>query len=128
MVRPDEDTYIFNSREHFISCLRENNGLIIIKLGATWCGPCVAIKDEVNKQFHRFDEKTICINMDIDESKDVYSALKSKRVFNGKIPTIMCWCKGNTEYFPDDICQGSNINDITSFFNRCLEYIKDMQD
>jgi thiol-disulfide isomerase/thioredoxin len=121
MPRPSEETYVFNSREHFLECLQLNTGLIIIKIGATWCGPCNNIKKIVNDKFHLFDENVICVNMDIDESKDTYSFLKNKRVFNGTIPAILCWYKDNIDCYPDDICQGSNIKSINDFFDRCIK-------
>ena len=30
----------FESRDEFLNLLKVNPGLIIVKLGATWCGPC----------------------------------------------------------------------------------------
>ena len=39
------------NRETFIHLLEHNPGLIVIKLGAEWCGPCHQIKDVVHAFF-----------------------------------------------------------------------------
>jgi thiol-disulfide isomerase/thioredoxin len=121
----NDETFIFTSRGHFLECLKLNKGLIIIKFGAKWCGPCKEIKDFVNEQFKRFPNNAICVNVDIDESNDAYLFLKKQRVFSGTIPTLMCWYKNNVQAYPDELISGSNINGIQCFFDDCLNNLID---
>jgi thiol-disulfide isomerase/thioredoxin len=36
-----------NGRKHFQELLESNPGVLIIKFGATWCGPCKVIEKDV---------------------------------------------------------------------------------
>jgi thiol-disulfide isomerase/thioredoxin len=121
--KDNPQTFYFENGEHLINCLSENANLIFIKLSATWCGPCQRIAELVDEQYIRFPNNVICTTMDIDESNSTYNFLK-KRVFSGQIPTIMCWYKGNTTIYPDDICTSSNNDVIVNFFNRCYSELK----
>jgi thioredoxin 1 len=98
--------------------LEKNPGLVIIKMGATWCGPCKKIKPVVDAFFASSPDNVICCEIDVDESMDLYSYFKSKRMVNG-IPVIMCFKKGNTSYIPDDSITGSDPGDLDAFFKRC---------
>ena len=50
----------FQNRENFIRLLEKNPGLVIIKMGATWCGPCKKIKPVVDAFFASSPENVIC--------------------------------------------------------------------
>jgi len=113
----------FESKEQFLSALKYNPGLIIIKFGAKWCGPCAQIHDLVYQNFYRLPDEALCADIDIDNNFDIYSFLKSKRMING-IPAIFCYVKGNESYIPDDMVIGADPEQVTLFFNRCLESFK----
>jgi thiol-disulfide isomerase/thioredoxin len=108
----------FQSRDHFIRLLEKNPGLVIIKMGATWCGPCKRIKPVVDAFFASSPDNVICCEIDVDESFDLYSYFKSKKMVNG-VPVIMCYKKGNTTYIPDDSVTGSDSVVLDAFFKRC---------
>jgi thioredoxin-like negative regulator of GroEL len=110
----------YENREIFLSSLHNNPGLIFVKFGADWCGPCKKIDEDVNRHFHSMPDTVQCAIIDIDQSIDVYAFLKSKKITQG-IPTILCYYKGNTHYVPDDVITGSDKNALTEFFKRCLE-------
>ena len=109
---------VFNSRDEFIELLKVNPGLVIVKLGATWCGPCKRIAHIVEGFFASSPSNVICADIDIDESFDLYSYLKSKRMVNG-IPVMLCYKKGNTNYIPDDSVTGADPAALDLFFKRC---------
>jgi hypothetical protein len=48
---PKEIIVEFNDRKHFMECLKENPGIILIKFGALWCKPCRNITTFVYDQF-----------------------------------------------------------------------------
>ena len=74
--------------------LQQNNGLILIKLGATWCGPCKKIEPLVMSWLQKMPEQVQIALIDIDENVDLYGFYKKKRVVNG-VPTILA-------YYPDN--------------------------
>ena len=109
---------LFETKEHFFHLLQVNPGLIIMKMGATWCGPCKKIAPVVEAFFATSPPEVICADIDVDESYDLYSYFKSKRMVNG-IPAIFCYKKGNTTVIPDDSVVGSKPADLDAFFKRC---------
>ena len=113
------------NREAFFHLLGHNQGLIIIKLGATWCGPCNLIKDVVHAFFATSPNEVICCDIDVDESFDLYALLKSKKMVNG-IPVILCYKKGNTTFIPDDSVTGSDASALNAFFKRCGNHLAEV--
>jgi thioredoxin-like negative regulator of GroEL len=112
------------SREAFLHILKNNPGLIILKLGAAWCGPCKVVKPAVDGFFVSSPPEVICGDIDVDKSYDFYSFLKSKKMVNG-IPVILCYKKGNATYIPDDSIVGSDPNKLHLFFKRCGQHLVD---
>ena len=108
----------FENRNEFLELLKVNPGLIIVKLGATWCGPCKKIKHVVDGFFASSPDNVICADIDVDESFDLYAFLKNKKMVNG-IPVIICYKKGNTTFIPDDCVTGINPVELSNFFTRC---------
>ena len=106
------------NRKAFMTLLEHNTGLIILKLGATWCGPCSKIEKHVNDFFATSPEEVICGIIDVDESFDLYAFLKSKKMVNG-IPAMLCYKKGNNTFIPDDSLTGSDLVGLNAFFKRC---------
>lgn len=112
------------NRDAFFLLLQNNPGLIVIKLGATWCGPCKLIEKAVHGFFASSPPEVVCADIDVDRSFDFYSFLKSKKMVNG-IPVLLCYKKGNTTFIPDDIITGANANELHQFFIRCGKHLMD---
>ena len=106
--------------------LQVNPGLIIIKLGSTWCGPCKKIEPLVNDWLKRMPANVCNAIIDIDENIDLYGFYKKKRVVQG-VPTIMAYYQGNDHYIPDDITFGSDPKTTNDFFLRCVEYLRSLE-
>ena len=113
----------FDSRNDFFKLLGNNPGLIIIKLGAEWCGPCKRIAPVLEGFFASSPENVVCCDIDVDESFDFYAFLKSKKMVNG-IPAILCYKKGNQSYIPDDGVTGAEPAELDAFFRRCGHHLK----
>lgn len=112
------------SRDAFFHLLRNNPGLIVLKLGASWCGPCARIKDVVHGFFITSPDNVVCGDIDVDESFDFYSFMKSKKMVNG-VPALLCYKKGNTTYIPDDSITGADPLQLHNFFKRCGNHLVD---
>jgi len=114
------------SRDAFFHLLNNNPGLIILKLGATWCGPCKQIEHVVHGFFATSPPQVVCGDIDVDESFDFYSFLKSKKMVNG-IPVLLCYKRGNQTFVPDDIVTGSEPQALDLFFRRCGKHLNDVK-
>jgi thioredoxin-like negative regulator of GroEL len=112
------------NRQAFMTLLQHNPGLIVLKLGAEWCGPCKTIKTAVNGFFASAPPEVVCADIDVDNSFDFYSFLKSKKMVNG-IPVLLCYKKGNSTYIPDDMITGSDPAQLHQFFTRCGKHLMD---
>jgi len=112
------------NRDAFFLLLQNNPGLIILKLGALWCGPCSKIKPAVEAFFATSPPEVICGDIDVDQSFDFYSFLKSKKMVNG-IPVLLCFKKGNATYIPDDMVTGADPQQLHQFFVRCGKHLMD---
>jgi len=113
------------SRDHFANLLSKNPGLIILKLGATWCGPCKRIKPVLDAFFASSPDNVLCCDIDVDECSDLYAYLKSKKMVNG-IPVILCYKKDNVSFIPDDSITGADPVELDKFFKRCALHFVDV--
>jgi thiol-disulfide isomerase/thioredoxin len=98
--------------------LQSNPGLVIVKFGAEWCGPCKKIDPLVHTWFSNAPQSVQCCLIDIDECIDLYGYLKTKKMIRG-VPGVLCWVRGNMSYIPDDIVNEGDPVKVTEFFQRC---------
>lgn len=106
-----------------VSVLTANPGLVILKFGAEWCGPCKKIDPLVDKWFATAPSNVQCCKIDVDDNFELYGFLKTKRQIGG-IPAIFCYTKGNIHYVPDDLVVGADPAAIHAFFNRCISVLE----
>ena len=112
------------NRDAFFHLLQHNPGLIILKLGSSWCAPCKLIEKSVHGFFASSPPEVVCADIDVDKSFDFYSFLKYKKMVNG-IPVLLCYKKGNITYIPDDIITGADSQGLHQFFIRCGKHLMD---
>jgi len=103
--------------DSFNQLLRNNPGVIIIKFGATWCGPCKMIENDVKNMFSIMPDNVQCVAIDIDQSLEFYSFMKKNRVLNG-VPVIISYNKNNLSLVPDDYVVGASKEKIEAFSTR----------
>ena len=108
----------FSDRNEFLTLLKANPGLVVVKLGATWCGPCKQIAHVVEGFFASSPANVVCADIDVDQSIDLYAYLKKNRMVNG-IPVILLYKKGNHTFAPNDSVTGTNPGELNAFFKRC---------
>jgi thiol:disulfide interchange protein len=106
----------------FNTILKYNQGLQIIKLGATWCKPCQHIGELVQRRFSEMNKldfvNTYTVN--IDDNPEIYNFLRRKKMLIG-IPAILMYKKGNLSHVCDELVNSSDLSQIDLFFERCLE-------
>jgi thioredoxin 1 len=91
-----------------------NNTNVIVKIGATWCGPCKRCSPTVNKLFEALPDNVSMVLIDADECSDVKNYLKIKIV-----PTLIFFRNGERQ----EIYQTSNENEILNFFETVMSYV-----
>ena len=109
----------------FQQALTDNPGVMIIKFGAEWCGPCKKIDSHVKILMGKMQENVQSYIIDIDDSLEIYSFLKNKKMVNG-IPAILAYYKNDDpSYIPDDVIIGADVVKINEFFERCYKKAKE---
>ena len=103
--------------------------ILVIKFSAQWCKPCKTIKPtwdywiQNNKQTN-----IIYCELDIDETMDLYIALKKFKMVNG-IPALLMY-QGNLRrdhwFVPDDSFVGGDVAGLKLFLDRCVIKAKSM--
>jgi thioredoxin 1 len=114
--------YNIENRENFVKSLETNPGLIIVKFGAAWCGPCKKIDPLVYGLMSQIstNKNITCAIIDIDENFEIYAFLKSKKMVNG-VPVILCYKKGNITWIPDKAIVGADETEVKRFFEACVQ-------
>ena len=97
--------------------IESNPGVIVLKFGATWCGPCKTIEPVLQYLTGQMPNNVQYIVIDIDVSFEVYNFMKQKRLVNG-VPALFAYYKGNVSYVPDDIVVGANTKEVNSLFEK----------
>lgn len=107
-------------RSDFEVVMKNNPGILIFKFTAEWCVPCKKIKEYSYKKSNELPEYIKLLEVDVDESFDIYAFLKHKKMVNG-IPVFLAYAKDVNEA-PVASVMGTNLPDIEEFFAKCINY------
>jgi len=102
--------------------LENNPGAIILRFTAKWCKPCQVISPTFYHLLNYMPNSVLPVVLDVDISTDIYVHMKRNKMMNG-IPAFMCYYKGNMSYIPDDMCIGSDANQLKLLFERCFKHL-----
>ena len=94
---------------------KNTDGVLVFKLGADWCGPCKRIKPLVHSLAEKMPDNVAVINVDVDESFDLYAWLKTRKQVNG-IPALLAYYPGNETFASDYAIIGGDESVINNFF------------
>jgi thioredoxin 1 len=107
--------------------LRQQRAVIVVKFGATWCGPCKVIKPYVEQwSQQQRPVNVLYIDVDIDETMDLYMALKKYKMVNG-VPVLLAFysdSKTNLQqqwFIPDDSHVGGDVAAVQRFLGRVTQ-------
>ena len=103
-------------RKRFLGLLEENQGVIVVKYGATWCNPCKVIEPYLEEKKRTLGSDTNYIALDVDEDFDLYAHLKMKKQVRG-VPVLLAFKKGNVTPYADKCVTGTNRAELDNFFN-----------
>jgi len=106
----EERTFNLKTREEFHKFIN-NNEYVVVKVTATWCGPCKRSKPMFNGLFKQLPEKFKLVIVDVDEG-NLAGMFKFKSV-----PTYVNYTKG----LPGDIGIGAEKDSLVSFFQKTLD-------
>ena len=112
-------THVTADRSGFLKHLAETSNHTILKLTATWCGPCKQIAEYTRQVSLRLPANVDLIECDVDESFDLYASLKQKKMVNG-IPVFLFYKNGNTTIISDLSVTGADIKALDAFFFRVV--------
>ena len=88
------------TRQQYKNIITKKTKPLFVKFTADWCGPCKRIKPLVdNFLTPEVLDKISYLEIDIDNSIDVYAFMKSKKMLNG-IPTLFVYTMDNTSFAP----------------------------
>lgn len=98
---------------------KEKDKHIIIKFGATWCGPCKKVEPFLNQCLLEMPDNIYCFDLDVDDDLEIFGKLQTKKMIK-TIPSIIYYnCSKNRDdkwYLYDSIVSSSNNNDVFNFF------------
>ena len=95
--------------------------ILIIKFGAEWCGPCKKIAPAFQTFIQSAPANIIFADIDVDESLDLYMALKKNKMVTG-IPVFFAYygqSQRDKWFIPDDSIVGADEKLVAQFFERC---------
>ena len=105
------------TRQDYTNIINNKTKPLFVKFTATWCGPCKKIKPLVDN-FLTTDtlNKLQYLEIDIDDSIDVYAFMKSKKMLNG-VPTLLFYAMDNKSFVPTYSISTGNENIVNEFLN-----------
>jgi len=106
-------------REAFQEILDSNEGIILLKFGASWCNPCKLISPFVNTMISKLPSTFTIYDLDVDDNFEIYAYLKSKKMVTG-IPAILAYYRENKTFASNESISGANEEDYKKFFTACI--------
>ena len=101
-----------------------NEQAVYIRFTADWCVPCKTVKPLSDDIVKNCSDDITYIEIDIDESIDLFTFYKSKKLIKG-IPAMYLYYKKNDDvkwYIPDYSVSGANKDEIQIFKNKILKF------
>uniref|UniRef100_A0A6C0KFE2 Thioredoxin domain-containing protein n=1 Tax=viral metagenome TaxID=1070528 RepID=A0A6C0KFE2_9ZZZZ len=102
------------TRQEFKNYIEQNkNIVVIVKVSATWCGPCKKVEPYITELYENTPKNIIMVELDGDDDDDTVAYLKIR-----KFPTFISYVHGEKT----DIYETSQPNEIKEFFNKAIAH------
>jgi len=96
----------------FNKILNENN-VVVVKFGATWCTPCRVMEPTIENAAKQFEGKAKIMSIDVEEEPDLATKYKIRNV-----PTILYFKNGEIK---DKSVGAMNESDLINRINNLIE-------
>jgi len=107
------DTLCMKTRQELGNYVKLND-FVIVKIGASWCGPCKRVQPIVDNLFKQMPNNVHLVMVDADEG-DIAAALRVKT-----LPTFLNYIRGELQ----DIYSSSDEVSVQQFFQSTLNRVK----
>jgi len=122
----------FNDRMHFLECLKVNPGIIILKFGADWCGPCRTIKDVLEEKFAKTESNVICCDLNLNNLLHLFMLNYDKMVNLKELITnlfkktdIGGWYDNQYDFYDDKLFDSVSFNrEVYRQFNDIIDIME----
>ena len=119
-INSNKVIYGISNVYEFNQLLASNPGVLVIKFGATWCGPCKRIEPYLQKYYPQMPSNVQCVVVDIDQNMEIYSFMKNRKMVAG-VPALLAYKKDNLTYIPDFTVVGGDPGQVHLFFQKVVQ-------
>ena len=88
-------------RKQFLQILEENEGVVVVKYSATWCGPCAKVQPFLQKLVPTLPPSVTYLELDVDDDFDLYAHFKAKKQVVG-VPVLLAFKKARLRVTSDE--------------------------
>lgn len=109
-----------------LKSLIQNNNVVVVKLGATWCGPCKAIKADFDslavrtienlKQLGENRPSIVFLSIDIDDMCQDNGMKWGDHLNCSGVPMFLIFSRGKTK----NSFMGGDLNPVMDCIDECL--------
>ena len=92
-----------------------SNNYVVVKVSATWCGPCKKASPIFNNGFLSLNDSTKLVLVDADDGSDICNSLRVKSV-----PMYLFYKNGDCL----EICNSAREKEIEYFFNQIRNHLR----
>ena len=112
------------SRNQYQNIIANKQKPLFVKFTASWCGPCQAIAPFVNEFLmdHSVKDKIEYLEIDIDESLDVFAFMKKMKMLNG-VPSLLFYNMENKTFAPTMTVSTGNKEVVKKFLNNVKQFL-----
>lgn len=112
------------SRNQYQNIIAAKKKPLFVKFTASWCGPCKAIAPFVNEFLMdpSVKEKIQYLEIDIDESLDVFAFMKKMKMLNG-VPSLLFYKMDNVSFAPTMTVSTGNKEVVKKFLNNVKQFV-----